>query len=86
MYIEFVPCDTPLFDKWLVVDLECWAIKHNVPYRTKRVKDQRRVTFGSEEMYSFFAVTWNPKWVPQGLNKWRLVADPNNKTVFDSVL
>lgn len=83
MYIEFVPCDIPLFDEWLVVDLECWAIKYNVPYNTKRVKDQRRVTFRSDEMYSFFAVTWNPEWIPRKLNQWRLVLDLNNKTVFE---
>ncbi len=63
-----------------------WSDWYQIPYNVKNQKLFKRVTFDSDELYSFFAVTWNPKQKHAALNKWRLVSDLNNKTTFDSVL
>jgi len=42
-------------------ELSIWYQKHTIAYQVKTVKWVTRVAFASDEMYSFFAVTWNPK-------------------------
>ena len=41
-------------------ELSIWYQKHTIAYQIKTVKWVTRVAFASDEMYSFFAVTWNP--------------------------
>jgi len=42
-------------------ELSIWHQKHNVDYQIKTVKYVTRVAFASDELYSFFALTWNPR-------------------------
>ena len=42
-------------------ELSIWYQKHTIAYQVKTVKNVTRVAFASDEMYSFFALTWNPK-------------------------
>jgi len=41
-------------------ELEIWYKKYTIAYQVKTVKYVTRVAFASDEMYSFFALTWNP--------------------------
>ena len=41
--------------------LDAWQEKNDIPYQTKTVKNITRVILEPDEMYSFFALTWNPK-------------------------
>ena len=41
--------------------LDAWQEKNNIPYQTKTVKNITRVILEPDEMYSFFALTWNPR-------------------------
>lgn len=63
-----------------------WSDQYQIPYNVKNQKLFKRITFDSDELYSFFAVTWNPKQKHHALSRWRLVSDLNNKSTFDSVL
>jgi hypothetical protein len=42
-------------------ELSIWYQKYAIAYQIKTVKYVTRVAFASDEMYSFFALTWNPK-------------------------
>ena len=42
-------------------ELSIWHQKHNVDYQIKTVKYVTRVVLEPDEMYSFFALTWNPR-------------------------
>jgi hypothetical protein len=59
--------------------LATWSKRHHIPYKTKRVKYRKRVTFDSDESYSLFALTWNTERKYSALDKWRIVFDLNNK-------
>lgn len=59
--------------------LAAWSKRHYIPYKTKRVKYKKRVTFDSDESYSLFALTWNTERKYSALDKWRIVSDLNNK-------
>jgi len=37
-----------------------WHEKYNIPFQIKTVKKVTRVAFASDELYSFFALSWNP--------------------------
>jgi hypothetical protein len=41
-------------------ELQIWSHKHDVAYQIKTVKYITRVILQPDELYSFFAVTWNP--------------------------
>ena len=41
-------------------ELSIWYQKYTIAYQIKTVKWVTRVAFASDEMYSFFALTWNP--------------------------
>ena len=45
-------------NRYLVQQLHEWSDQYNIPYNTKTVKWNRRVTFDNDETYSFFAMTW----------------------------
>ena len=59
MYIAF---DLVYQHHWNDVNaaLKEWQEKYDIPYQTKTVKNVTRVVFASDELYSFFAITWNP--------------------------
>jgi hypothetical protein len=59
MYIAF---DFVSNQQWYDIKqaLAQWQEKYDIPFQTKTVKNITRVTFASDEMYSFFALTWNP--------------------------
>jgi len=40
--------------------LDEWQEKYDIPFQIKTVKNVTRVAFASDELYSFFAITWNP--------------------------
>jgi ribosomal protein L5 len=42
-------------------ELLIWYQKHTIAYQIKTVKYVTRVVLEPDEMYSFFALTWNPK-------------------------
>jgi hypothetical protein len=42
-------------------ELDIWYQKYTIAYQVKTVKNVTRVVFASDEMYSFFALTWNPR-------------------------
>ena len=42
-------------------ELSIWYQKHRIAYSIKTVKYVTRVVLEPDEMYSFFALTWNPK-------------------------
>ena len=42
-------------------ELSIWYQKYTIAYQIKTVKYVTRVAFASDEMYSFFALTWNPR-------------------------
>jgi hypothetical protein len=52
-------------------ELEIWYRKHTIAYQIKTVKYVTRVAFASDELYSFFALTWNPQ--NPTLRKYRVV-------------
>jgi hypothetical protein len=64
-----------LIDQALVV----WSERYQTPYKAKRVKYKKRVTFDSDESYTLFAMTWNTERKFRALSKWRIVSDLNNK-------
>ena len=60
MYIAF---DFVSNQQWYDIKqaLAQWQEKYDIPFQTKTVKNITRVAFASDEMYSFFALTWNPR-------------------------
>jgi hypothetical protein len=42
-------------------DIESWADKHAIPYRTKLHKYTFRLCLNSDREYTQFALTWNPE-------------------------
>jgi len=72
MYIAFdlLAADLGINDKssqvaWLNhilhQELDIWYQKHTIAYQIKTVKYVTRIVLEPDEMYSFFALTWNPK-------------------------
>ena len=72
MYIAFdlLAADLGINDKssqaaWvnhiLHQELSIWYQKHGIAYSIKTVKYVTRVVLEPDEMYSFFALTWNPR-------------------------
>ena len=67
MYLEFSFPNTPggtaaYAYEYLISDLATWSDQHNIAYRKKYIKYCVRVTFDDDTFYSFFAITWNPKY------------------------
>lgn len=86
MYIEFrLPAEQASFSNAILNNaLHEWSDKYDIPYNTKIVKFTKRITFDKDEHYSLFAMTWNQNQDWAVLDRWRIVCDLNNKTVFDS--
>lgn len=67
MYIEFqLPSGAGgyaagLANKVLNNELHAWADHYNIAYNKKLHKYTVRITFDNDKIYTFFAVTWNPK-------------------------
>ena len=76
MYIAFdLPRTNNSIASWmnhiLHQELSIWYQKHNVDYQIKTVKYVTRVVLEPDEMYSFFALTWNP--VNPRLREYRMI-------------
>ena len=79
MYIEFdLQGNTNNEFLLLRVEIVNWARRHTVKFKEKTIKLKHRVTFDHNEMYSFWAMTWNPH-QHQIFNQYRIVSDLNNK-------
>jgi hypothetical protein len=67
MYIEFqLPTGgggmAAQYTSFLIAkNLTDWSNSYNIAYVKKNHKYTVRVTFDSDELYSFFAMTWRPK-------------------------
>ena len=66
MYIAFdLPSKSKEAYTWasmiLGAELDTWSKKYNITYQTKTVKYIKRVILEPDDMYSFFALTWNPR-------------------------
>jgi hypothetical protein len=46
--------------KLIKKEIEAWASKYNVTYRTKAVKYTFRLSFNDERDYVHFQLSWNP--------------------------
>ena len=77
MYIEFSlrRGDGGLVSHQTITDifqaLDVWAGQYNVAYNKKIIKYNLRITFDDEQLYSHFALTWNPTQIYQ--LKYRLI-------------
>lgn len=88
MYIEFdllpnvVMAPTQAADVALTViraEMQAWSEQYGIPYREKTIKYTHRVTFDQDELYSFWAITWNVKRRYHATKHYRIVSDLNNK-------
>ncbi len=81
MYIEFqIPMDlsNPGFALLRVrKDMSDWSSTHGIMYHEKLVKSTLKVTFEDQKTYSFFALTWEPKYTNI---RYRLV-EPMSKPI-----
>jgi len=81
MYIEF---KIPHSGDWKQIsyveslknNIQIWARLHNIPYRTKQVKNFLRLTFDDDSYYTLFTMTWNSEKI---WTSFRLITDLNNK-------
>jgi ribosomal protein L5 len=76
MYIAFdLPRTNGGIASWmnhiLHQELKIWYQKHTIAYQIKTVKYVTRVVLEPDEMYSFFAMTWNP--INPALRNYRVV-------------
>ena len=47
--------------------LNAWSDRFDIPYNTKTVRNIKRVTFDSDDSYTFFAMTWDHVRLPFAL-------------------
>ena len=47
--------------------LHTWSNLYSIPYKTKTVRNIKRVTFDQDETYTFFAMTWDHARFPYSL-------------------
>jgi hypothetical protein len=47
--------------------LHAWSDLYSIPYKTKAVRNIKRVTFDQDDSYTFFAMTWDHARFPFGL-------------------
>jgi hypothetical protein len=48
--------------------LHDWSDRYNTPYNTKTVRNIKRITFDSDETYTFFSMTWDHAQFPFSMN------------------
>ena len=58
-------------------EIQAWSQRYSIPYREKTIKFKHRVTFDQDELYSFWAITWNTD--RYATSQYRIVSDLNNK-------
>jgi hypothetical protein len=77
MYIEWqLPRDnTYIVRIWIHAEVMLWSEQHNIRVRFKTVKYTYRLILNSDEDYTFFALTFNPK-IPEWQNY--SIKDPMN--------
>jgi hypothetical protein len=63
MYIEWrLPKDVAYAMRvWIHKEIDDWAKKYSIAYKTKSIKYTYRLILKSEEQYTFFGLTWNPQ-------------------------
>lgn len=59
--------------------MQTWSQQYNIPYREKSIKYRYRITFDQDELYSFWAMTWNVDRGFYATSRYRIVSDLNNK-------
>jgi len=92
MYIEFDlhegPDVKPGFSAGVALkiikdEMQAWGEQYGIPYREKTIKYKHRVTFEQDELYSFWAITWNAERNAERQHyataRYRIVSDLNNK-------
>jgi hypothetical protein len=89
MYIEFdLPqgssdikstFSTDLTLKIIRDQMQSWSEQYGIPYREKTIKYKHRVTFEQDELYSFWAITWNAERKYYATSQYCIVSDLNNK-------
>ena len=60
-------------------EMQAWGERYGIPYREKTIKYTHRVTFDQDELYSFWAITWNAEQKYYATSRYRIVSDLNNK-------
>lgn len=60
MYIKF-ELPSQIAAEYLDSEVKKWAQTYGIVYHKKLHKKQFRITFENDDLYSFFAMTWNPK-------------------------
>jgi hypothetical protein len=66
MYIAFDLHD--IYLPRLNAALHDWSDRYCIPYNTKTVRYIKRVTFDSDDTYSFFSMTWDHAQFPFSMN------------------
>jgi hypothetical protein len=66
MYIAF-ELDDGIYLPQLNAALHAWSDRYNIPYNTKTVRNIKRITFDSDDTYSFFSMTWDHARLPFSL-------------------
>jgi len=59
--------------------MQAWSEQYGISYREKTIKYKYRVTFEQDEIYSFWAITWNVERKYYATSRYRIVSDLNNK-------
>jgi hypothetical protein len=61
MYIEFRYAPSAMLTAAINHEMHAWSDRYAIPYFTKTVKYGKRFTFDNDAHYSFFAMTWCPR-------------------------
>ena len=61
MYIEFDL--TEVYQVMLEIELATWQEKHQIKYNLKVLNKRAKLTFSDSENYTFFCLTWDPKFL-----------------------
>jgi hypothetical protein len=57
-----------------------WSVKQGeIPYRTKVIKYNFRITFEDDRFYTLFALTWQSKGSETFWTDYRIITDLNNR-------
>lgn len=79
MYIEFYLSHWPDHASELTQALDEWSLQYQIPYRSKTVKNKKRITFNEDKFYNFFVLTWPAKKHHEFWTNYRVITDLNNK-------
>jgi hypothetical protein len=75
MYIEFYLAPSTIsvvVVKQIISDeIDCWANRYDILYRTKIVRQTLRLTFDQDSYYTLFVTTWKPPKIPN-MPEWQI--------------